>query len=436
MNSENTKIKLKKIIDSLKLYYEEIDDTIHINSLIEIKIDSDIHINVEDTIFKEEFHFDNIAEAKNLIEKVTNRTGVLDDSKRYINVFLIDNKFKINGDENIYNSLKDLPKSNKKYCLILHTRDWLYLDDKNKQMPNTIGKIFLKGIDGIDQIPELKKIENIEFLSKIYYTKKLFEFFPSLKELKLSNSAEFVEDECFSACKNLKTIYLPQDIIINTKTFKECNNLKNVIYKGINILDYYRLLGLQKNGNSVMLNMIYETTKENNLTDSEIKMIRAGNKKSSYILEYFFNNPDKKEFLNNVLSEQLIRLCMSILDQENIQKILPYRILNSDNFYEFIKDKLLYIDNASEVCFKEFNNPNVINELFDVNSIISHLDDFPDNVKFDRKFLIKLFNNRTDETTNFDNYKESLEFFKHDETIVGQFAKLVPTDIGWGETIT
>ena len=91
------------------------------------------------------------------------------------------------------------------------------MNDNNKLiLPGTLDVVKLQLIDtgiGLD-IEKTSKIEFIELQNTITHLScGLFSDFISLKEIKLSERLEYIEDRVFERCKNLKSVIIPDGVI-------------------------------------------------------------------------------------------------------------------------------------------------------------------------------------------------------------------------------
>ena len=114
--------------------------------------------------------------------------------------------------------------------------------------------------------------------------------------------------------------------------------------------------------------------------------------------------------------------CGKYLADQCLNKISK-KTINSDEFFDFINKTNLNFDSCNIKDFPTLINKNVILKLFSSIKIINNLDNLHESVKYDRNFLIRLFNDDITQVAYLDFFRDTLFTFRNDETIVGKFAK-------------
>ena len=364
--------------------------------------------------------FNNTNDLEKYIRKFYNRENIKEDNAgEYTNLFfdiLFDYKnFKYNHNLKLNNNKRIDEIGDEKICLTILTTQEL---DQSSINQLSIDKLNIEKLiierDSLTTPKDLMfdKVKYVEFVSSKMPNKDTFCLIPNVEEIKLADTTEYFINTSFYACIHLKKINIPEKTIFSTKMFSLINELEEINYKDINILDYYSLENFKNNSDAITLKFIYLAAKDERLDDCEKLMILNGKLSNAEIFKYFLEN--KKDILKDIFDQDfLYKIINDISDYQDI--------INSDEFYELIK----YKDLKAHTNISYITNAKVLLKLFEFDVIIDNIDKLDDKFKHNKDFITSLFNKRKDEMGRLCTFKNTLSYFKDDETIVGQFAKIL-----------
>ena len=290
-------------------------------------------------------------------------------------------------------------------------RDWYYIKEHLKN----VEKIFLNGyypstefecFDNLKEIivvdvDKINSIQNCEKLEKVTFL-----------------SHTIVDDKTFINCPNLSIINFSDTMQQISNPFENCKNIKEINYKGINLFDTYPSLNFYDINTFHFIYNVIKTDKLSDYLKSESLFMCGGNNLTGLFDFLLHSGKEAEEFLNDAYDNQLGWFLIQNLDKS---------LINSKEFKDFMENKtimpeIFYIGDSP---LYKILDENMILSCFKPGFILSHIDLFDDTIKFNKNFLIKLFNQIKNERACCDDFLNTLYHFRDNETIVGKFASVL-----------
>jgi hypothetical protein len=226
--------------------------------------------------------------------------------------------------------------------------------------------------------------------------------------------------------------------------------MKGINYRGININDYFsQPLYLI---DELRIKFIYEaiTTKKflndeyHNITEKILSLVNADISSVEIFKECLTNALFNRDVSINIRYLPIVNevyspeICPELLKTMS-EDIFLNKAYNTDNFYNFIKNKPVHYNSSSNAAISNIKRKDVLNKLYPTHAILEHFNQVDDIIKYDKDFILDFIKRDKEEDpfmrVPLKDFDSVLFYFRNNENIVGYFAeKLYAQDYAMKET--